>query len=269
MVKDRSSEAHTPTLITDRKLIAEKEAENALRQFDHSMVELQKSMKSGKFNLKPSLILKLNRIALEDISPFAGSYRPAGVDISGSTHVPLDANEVPAALEEMCEYVNDQWDRKTAVHLAAFVLWRLNWIHPFVDGNGRTARVVSYLVMCAKLTTRLPGANTIPEQIAANKVPYYKALEAADGHFKVEKLFDVTELEAMLDAQLARQLVAVHEKATGNNLPKAGQTKEGPKPDLISSKGPRHKLIELVESHPVIVGAMVTILLAIVAAWLA
>jgi hypothetical protein len=28
--------------------------------------------------------------------------------------------------------------------LAAYGLWRLNWIHPFVEGNGRTARAVCY-----------------------------------------------------------------------------------------------------------------------------
>jgi hypothetical protein len=33
----------------------------------------------------------------------------------------------------------------TAIHLAAYLMWRLNWIHPFADGNGRTARMTSYV----------------------------------------------------------------------------------------------------------------------------
>ena len=30
---------------------------------------------------------------------------------------------------------NDNWDDSTPVHLASYVMWRLNWIHPFTDGN--------------------------------------------------------------------------------------------------------------------------------------
>lgn len=262
MAKDRSSEAHTPNLITDRRKIAEKEAENALKQFDQSMAELQKCIKSSQFKLKPSLLLKLNRIALDGINTFAGNYRPSGVDISGSKHIPLNAEEVPGAVEEMCDYVNDQWDRQTAVHLAAYVLWRLNWIHPFVDGNGRTARAVSYLVLCAKLKTRLPGKNTIPEQIAENKKPYYEALESADQHQK-NKMIDVTALENMLKAQLAKQLIAVHESATGSRLatgPEVAVEEAG----HVTKK---RNAVGWVEAHPVVIGTIVTIALAILG-WL-
>jgi Fic family protein len=263
MAKDRSSEAHTPTLITDRKQIAEKEAENALKQFDQSMVELQRSLKTGQFKLKPSLLLKLNRIALEGISTFAGNYRPAGVDISGSKHIPLNAEEVPAAVEEMCDYVNEQWDRKTAVHLSAYVLWRLNWIHPFVDGNGRTARAVSYLVLCAKLKTRLPGKNTIPEQISLNKKPYYDALESAD-EAQLKKQVDVAALEAMLDAQLAKQLLAVHETATGNGFIKASVPVTSAKTEQAKTS---NNLFQWIESHPVVSTGIITLVVAVVG-WL-
>lgn len=259
MAKDRSSEAHTPTLITDRRQIAEKEAENALKQFDQSMAELQKSIKSGQFKLRPSLLLKLNRIALEGLSSFAGNYRPAGVDISGSKHVPINAEEVPGAVEEMCDYVNDQWDRQTAVHLAAYVLWRLNWIHPFVDGNGRTARAVSYLVLCAKLKTRLPGKNTIPEQISENKKPYYEALESADQYQK-SKVIDVSALENMLKAQLAKQLIAVHESATGSRL----TTDAAVTTEAAGSSAKSASVVRWIEAHPVVIGTVVTIALAII-----
>jgi Fic family protein len=76
----------------------------------------------------------------------------------------------------MCDYVNQNWGR-SALHLAAYVLWRINWIHPFADGNGRTARAVSYILLSIKLDSLLPGTKTIPDQIAADKKPYYAALE--------------------------------------------------------------------------------------------
>jgi len=61
---------------------------------------------------------------------------------------------------------------------------------------------------------RLPGTNTIPEQIAKDKTPYYRALEAADEAWEDKKI-DLSQLEELLSGLLANQLVGVHEQATG------------------------------------------------------
>ena len=125
----------------------------------------------------------------------------------------MGAHLVPEEVERFCDYVNDHWAKKSAIHLAAYALWRLNWIHPFTDGNGRTARAVSYLILCVRLGDRLPGRNTIPEQIAGDKGPYYRALEEADQAFKHGKV-DLSAMEGILSDLLARQLLSVHAAAT-------------------------------------------------------
>lgn len=133
--------------------------------------------------------------------------------IGGSGHQPPEAALVSEEIEHLCDYVNDNWSL-SAVHLAAYVLWKLNWIHPFADGNGRTARAVSYVVFSVKLDSLLPGSPTIPEQIAGDKKPYYKALEAADKSL-ADGNVDVSELEKMLDAMMARQLLSAAKEAAG------------------------------------------------------
>jgi Fic family protein len=97
---------------------------------------------------------------------------------------------------------------------SGYVLWRMNWIHPFADGNGRTARAISYVVLSIKLDSLLPGTPTIPEQIAADKQPYYKALEAADREWANEKV-DVSELEEVVEAMLSQQLINAVKQASG------------------------------------------------------
>lgn len=72
--------------------------------------------------------------------------------------------------------------------------------------------------MSAKLDSLLPGAPTIPEQISANKAPYYAALEKADEHYK-EGRIDVSELEDMLNAMLAKQLLSAAKQASGEVPP--------------------------------------------------
>ena len=88
----------------------------------------------------------------------------------------------------------------------------MNWIHPFADGNGRTARVVSYVVLSIKLDSLLPGTPTIPDLIAADKTPYYKALERADDSWK-RKLIAVSDMENMLEGMLAQQLLNATQEA--------------------------------------------------------
>jgi hypothetical protein len=65
---------------------------------------------------------------------------------------------------------------------------------------------LSYLVLSIKLNSLLPGNPTIPDLIAANKSPYYEALEKADRAWRLEKL-DLSEMEAMLESLLATQLL--------------------------------------------------------------
>lgn len=108
------------------------------------------------------------------------------------------------------------------MHLVAYVLWKLNWIHPFADGNGRTARAVAYVVLSIKLDSLLPGAPTIPEQIAGNKRPYYDALETADKHL-VGGNIDVSDLEKMLAAMLSTQLLSAAKEAAGEITKPDGQ----------------------------------------------
>jgi Fic family protein len=88
----------------------------------------------------------------------------------------------------------------------------MNWIHPFADGNGRTARAISYVVLNIKLNSILPGAPTIPEQIAADKGPYYDELEKADEAWKRGDL-RIASMEAMLERMLANQLLNATKEA--------------------------------------------------------
>jgi fido (protein-threonine AMPylation protein) len=71
------------------------------------------------FKLRLSHLLHLHRFALQGISSYAGNFRPAGIEIGGSRHQPVGAHLVPEKIEELCEYVNENWQRKSAIHLAA------------------------------------------------------------------------------------------------------------------------------------------------------
>jgi Fic family protein len=221
--RERHSEAAEASLITDEDQRARRESENAVAQFDMVLDLIEEVTRTEKpFKLRVSVILSLHRRALEGLSAYAGTTRPGDVSIGKSKHAPPQAHRVPELLEEMCDYVNEKWSEATPIHLCAYVMWRLNWIHPFVDGNGRTSRAISYYVLCAKLGYVLPGHQTVPEQIAADKEPYYVALEAADEEFE-KAVVDVSRMEALLDDCIATQLLSAYRDASD---PSAGGPKE-------------------------------------------
>ncbi|MEI9812466.1 MAG: Fic family protein [Acidobacteriota bacterium] len=215
---NRHSSAFEVELVTDEDARAAQEARNGLRQIDAVAEMVETYVERGSFKLRPSALLHLHRMALEGISSYAGVFRPAGIEIGGSKHIPPGAHRVPELIEDLCEYVNGVWQEQSALRLAAYTLWRLNWIHPFTDGNGRTARATSYLVLCLRIGHPLYGANSVPAQISNDKQPYYKALEAADEADR-NGMLDVSELENLISEHLARQLLGVF-KGAGGDIPK-------------------------------------------------
>lgn len=224
MAGDRQSVAEPASLLKDPDEIARREAENGIRQFNLALEIIREHVKDAErqFRLRSSIILRLHKAALDGLHLLAGTWRNTPVTIEGSQHQPPHEAFVSEEIEHLCDYVNEHWDSASAVHLCAYVLWKLNWIHPFSDGNGRTARAVAYVVLSAKLDSLLPGAPTIPEQIAGDKASYYTALEVADGHLKDENKVDVTDLEKMLEAMLAKQLVSAAKEAAGGQKGEQG-----------------------------------------------
>ena len=222
----RHSRALIPALIADEQERAKAEARNGLLQYDEAMATVLSALDRAKdghrWRLRPSLILGLQRRALQDISSFAGTYRPGPVEIEQSTHTPPDAFRVPELVEDLCDYVNDHWQQKTAIHLAAYILWRLNWIHPFDDGNGRTSRIVSYVALLIKSESTLGGSPTIPALIVNHRRDYFAALDRADEALRQHDHVDVGGMEALLSSLLAKQLTSIYRAAGGalkENLP--------------------------------------------------
>lgn len=152
----------------------------------YRLQELTDSMVTGacnngsRFVFSCDFVKALHRVAMHKLLESPGEYRQGAVHITNSPHIPPNWFEVNGHMDGMCHYVNEQWDKADLVHLAAFVLWRMNWIHPFPNGNGRTSRAACYMVMQVKHGEILPSKNSIIAQIVQNRPPYYAALRHAD-----------------------------------------------------------------------------------------
>lgn len=184
------------------------ERRNAVRQADQIIELVAQAVAAGTFELTIDVMCALHRTAMEGLVDHPGAIRADDVTISGSRHEPPPWQQIEGLLLELCDYVNAQ--HGDAIDQGAYVLWRLDWIHPFApDGNGRTARAVAAVVLFARLqrsAVAKAGSPTFMERLAWRRFDYQDALEAADAAWK-KSVVDVSMMSSLLFDVLQAQLV--------------------------------------------------------------
>lgn len=186
------------------ELFARIQEENLLRQYDLLNNCIEIVLAKGIEAFDKYMLWALNAAAVANIAQFGGRFRRQPIYVGN--HIPPHFDDVPELIDEFLSVVHENWTIIThPTVLPAYALWRLNWIHPFIEGNGRTARAACYLLICVRSGRLLPGRKIVPERIRENRRPYYAALQAADRHWN-EGDFDVDELADYLAQLLADQL---------------------------------------------------------------
>ena len=176
---------------------------NLIRQYDLLANCVEIGLQQGPFALDKYVLWALNHVAVANISQFGGRFREEPIYVGD--HIPPHFENVPELMDRFISFIHENWDNVSPTQLAAYGLWRLNWIHPFIEGNGRTARAICYYLLCVKYGGLLHGNKIVPERIRENRKPYYDALKAADRAWANGNL-DLTELEAYLANLLTDQL---------------------------------------------------------------
>lgn len=99
-------------------------------------------------NITEDTIRKLHRLFYQKIdAEQAGQYRSIQVYISGTEYIPPSAEDVPQLMKYLAEQIHFSHSVLHPIELAAMAHKRLVDIHPFVNGNGRTARLLMNLIL--------------------------------------------------------------------------------------------------------------------------
>jgi len=137
---------------------------------------------SQDFSLSVKDILHLHYLVMSGIADeYAGIIRTGRVRITGAKFIPPNPLKVPDLLEELIEWVNDNPLNLNIVERISVFHHRFVWIHPFFDGNGRTARLVMNLLL---MKWGYPPVIVLK----VDRMKYYRALEDANS-FQYSKLF--------------------------------------------------------------------------------
>jgi Fic family protein len=124
--------------IGGKSLIEHIEATNHAKAFDFIQALVSKKPR----NFTQADLLTLHETILKGIDDRnAGQYRAVAVRISGSTVILPNPAKVPDLMDEFCVWLQGA-EEMHPVELASETHYRLVTIHPFIDGNGRTARLL-------------------------------------------------------------------------------------------------------------------------------
>ncbi len=176
---------------------------NLLRQYDLLTNCVEIGLEQGPTAFDKYTLWALNHVAVANISQFGGRFRHEPIYIGN--HIPPHFETISDLMDRFISFIHENWFILTATQLAAYGLWRLNWVHPFIEGNGRTARATCYYLLCVRSGGLLPGRKIVPERIRENRAGYVVALQSADRAWSQGNL-DLTDMEAYLADLLAAQL---------------------------------------------------------------
>ena len=106
-------------------------------------IMLVEDMVSKKEPLSEWNIKNIHALILKEIdNPNAGKYRTENVVISGAKHVPPKHYEISLLMQKLIMEYQKNWSDYHPIVRAALLHGEFVKIHPFVDGNGRTARLL-------------------------------------------------------------------------------------------------------------------------------
>ncbi len=168
-------------------------------------------------------LLNLHRILVDGVRGghrFAGRFRAESVRVgdivAGETvihHNPPPSGQVEPEVEALLEWIEAgkeklEGDRDPWVHAviqAGITHHRLVWIHPFVDGNGRTARMFTTLLLYQR-GYDFKYLFELSQYYNNNRDAYYAALRSAD------RSGDYTEWLVYFLGHLAYEMMRVRER---------------------------------------------------------
>lgn len=149
--KSSQIEGNTYSLLETERLLKEKETaagkskEEAIMLLNHKdVIDFIVENPNYLFPLSISKIEDIHSILTKDLA-VDRNIRKRRVGISGTNYKPIDNEfQLKEALSEMCDLINR---RKNIFEQALFALVLISYIQPFVDGNKRTARIVSNAIL--------------------------------------------------------------------------------------------------------------------------
>jgi len=188
----------TQLVIQEGLTIAGKSLREYLEAINHKeAIDFLEDLVKEKKPITEALIRQIHFLILTKINDReAGKYRSVQVRITGTNYLPPQSFEVPSLMRDFIKWLRKNERKIDPIELAAFSHFKLVHIHPFIDGNGRSARLLMNLILVKK---GYPPAIILK----ADRKKYYRVLDRAHrGNFAPFVNFIARSIERSLNLYL-------------------------------------------------------------------
>ena len=178
----------TKVVLEDGLTIGGKRLQEHLEVINHSeAIDFVENQINQAGELDERTLKGIHQLILKNIDDEnAGVYRSINVRISGSQHRPPHFLQVPQEMTELFAWYELKKELLHPVELAALFHFKFVCIHPFADGNGRTARLLMNLIL---MSHGFPPAIVKAED--SQRLHYYETLEKASVQNNTEPFIEL------------------------------------------------------------------------------
>lgn len=195
----------TALILGEGVTIAEKPLKEHLEAVGHKdAFEYVVQLADEKTELTERVIKEIHSLVLMNDRENRGVYRNVPVRIMGAEHTPPQPYLVPELMEQLVDCHNKMLSEKNLIEAVSEFHLKFESIHPFIDGNGRTGRLI--------LNLELMKAGFLPVNIKfADRIKYYSAF---DEYYSSQKCTALTEMITEYECAGLERYIAVIEGST-------------------------------------------------------
>lgn len=165
-------------VLRGKKIIAEDQDIKEIINYNKALEYIERLAKTANTLISEQLIREINAIILKDIKDVAGKYRTKQVVVGD--YLPPEHFKVPILMQEFVEWLKDpQPLNLSPILYTGIAHYQLVAIHPFEDGNGRTTRILTTL-MLIQHGYDMTSFFALESYYNRNRKTYYEALNSAD-----------------------------------------------------------------------------------------
>lgn len=175
-----------------------RESEQEVLNYNQALQDLNKRIEAGKIKLSLGLILKIQKQVTGELLPYFETgklrRRPVVVNDPGvgkAVYLPPDVEDVKPLMDDLVSFVNNNRDKIDPLILAGIFHKQMVLIHPFMDGNGRTARLATK-VLLAQMGLNTFNLFSFENYYNKNVTKYFRSVGELGNYYDLADKIDFT-----------------------------------------------------------------------------
>lgn len=175
-----------------------RDSEKEILNYNQALQDLNGKLEEGKVRLSLNLILRIQKQVVVGLLPKfeSGNLREKPVVVNDPrsrrvTYLPPDAKDVKTLVEDLIEFVTSNRDKIDPLILAGIFHKQIVIIHPFMDGNGRTTRLATK-VLLAEMGLNTFNLFSFENYYNKNVTKYFQTIGESGNYYEIRGRIDFT-----------------------------------------------------------------------------